>query len=149
MLYLAAPINGQSLIFNNIELVIKETLLPNMKNPSLSIKYTIYLNYFGAETCPSGHLFFPVCLFKHTYWYIHNITTLFWTLHFYWDNVKKFAFLPDHFLDITMTWNIFSKTFPWHFQQELTSMTFPWHIHFHDTWQPWFMTFFKKKFKVS
>ena len=55
---MAAPINGQSLIFNNIELVIKETLLPNMKNPSLSIKYTIYLNYFWAETCPFGHLFF-------------------------------------------------------------------------------------------
>ena len=58
MLYLAAPINDQSLIFNNIELVFKETLLANMKYPSLSIKYTIYLNYFGAETCPSGHLFF-------------------------------------------------------------------------------------------
>ena len=39
--------------------------LINIMKPSLSTKYTIYLNYFGAETCPSGHLSFNIQLYIH------------------------------------------------------------------------------------
>ena len=62
-----APINHQSLILNNIRLMFKVSLLPNIKKLNLSTKNDISEPKYGAKTCPSGHLSFTIF---HHFWLI-------------------------------------------------------------------------------